>query len=47
MKDPSNDVMNLMVAPPGGSTKMEKLEKIVEKYAKNMEVHISKLPDKV
>ena len=36
-----------IAAPPGGSMKYGKLEKMVEKYAKNMEVLISKLPDHV
>ena len=47
MKGASNGVMVSMAAPPGGSIKYGKLEKMVEKYAKNMEVLISKLPDHV
>jgi hypothetical protein len=35
--------MASMVAPPGGSINYGKLEKIVEKYAKIMEVLISEL----
>jgi hypothetical protein len=47
IKDASNGVIASMAAPPGGSINHGKLEKMVEKYAKIMEVLISKLPNHV
>jgi len=43
IKGASDGEMASMVAPPGGSINYGKLEKIVEKYAKIMEVLISEL----
>ena len=47
IKDASNGLIASMAAPPGGSINHGKLEKMVEIYAKIMEVLISKLPNHV